>query len=254
MPFYVHPNRKRSTQRALHQHCLVEKNEKMRKISNILNGSWRKYIIVLSQFLILTFGRARSRSAMLKQVWHRSLLLAAFSFSQSLYAQDQYARHAPVSRRLQHIDTVATRFLVPINNEPQKASVGLVLINTLIEEAYTHLGKRYRSGGKGPTVFDCSGFTSYVFKKFNYLIGNSSREQYAKNKPIKRSEMQRGDLVFFTSPRSGRNVGHVGIVIDVNPANDTFTFIHASVGGGIRVSQSDEAYYRPRYIGVRRVF
>lgn len=202
----------------------------MKKISEFLKKDLRKYTQLLSLILI-------------------------FSFSQSLIAQDQYARHAPVARRLQHIDTVATHFLVPIGPTETQASVGgLAMINTLIEEAYTHLGKRYRSGGKGPTVFDCSGFTSYVFKKFNYLIGNSSREQYAKNKPIKRSEMKRGDLVFFTSPHSGKGVGHVGIIIDVNTKDDTFTFIHASIGGGIRVSQSTEAYYLHRYIGVRRVF
>ena len=171
----------------------------------------------------------------------------------SAYAQDQYARHAPASRRLQHIDTVATHFLIPINTE--QASVGgLALINNLIEEAYSHMGKRYRSGGKGPTVFDCSGFTGYVFKKFNYIIGASSREQYAKNKPIKREEMRRGDLVFFTSPRSGRNVGHVGIVIDVDPDTNTFTFIHASTNYGIRVNRSSDSGYSHRYVGVRRVF
>ena len=182
--------------------------------------------------------------------------MSIFNFQISIgsaYAQDQYARHAPVSRRLQHIDTVATHFLVPIGTE--QASVGgLALINTLIEEAYSHLGKRYRSGGKGPTVFDCSGFTGYVFKQFNYIIGASSRDQYAKNKPIKRSEMQRGDLVFFTSPRSGRNVGHVGIVIDVDPDTDTFTFIHASTNYGIRINRSTDSGYARRYVGVRRVF
>ena len=174
----------------------------------------------------------------------------------SLFAQDQYARHAPVGRRLQHIDTVATRFLIPLNGDmhPQQATVGLATINTLIEEAFSHIGKRYRSGGKGPTAFDCSGFTSYVFKKLNYVIGHSSRDQYARNKPIKRNEMQRGDLVFFTSPRSGKNVGHVGIVVDVEDEGKTFTFIHASTNEGIKVNRSTDGFYARRYVGVRRVF
>ena len=184
-----------------------------------------------------------------------SILNFQFSIG-AAYAQDQYARHAPVARRLTHVDTVATRFLLPINGEQsmQKASVGLATIAALIEEAYSHIGKRYRSGGKGPTVFDCSGFTGYVFKQFNYIIGASSRDQYARNKPIKREEMQRGDLVFFTSPRSGKNVGHVGIVVDVDDDGKTFTFIHASTNYGIRTNRSTDSGYARRYVGVRRVF
>jgi len=129
-----------------------------------------------------------------------------------------------------------------------------LMVENIIDEALSHLGTRYVYGSKGPNSFDCSGFTSYVYKHQNdTYIGASSREQYAINKPIKRSEMQAGDLVFFTSPRSGRNVGHVGIVLDFDPITDTFTFIHASTKKGVKISKSTEGYYQRRYVGVRRV-
>ena len=80
-----------------------------------------------------------------------------------------------------------------------------------------------------------------------------SRDQYAKNQPIEREEMRRGDLVFFSSPRSGRGVGHVGIIVDVDRINDTFTFIHASTSEGVTINKSTDGYYGRRYIGVRRV-
>ena len=74
-------------------------------------------------------------------------------------------------------------------------------INSIMDEAMSHIGARYRSGSKGPNAFDCSGFTSYVFRNSGGVeIGCSSRDQYAKNMPVSRSEMQRGNLVFFTSP------------------------------------------------------
>lgn len=127
-------------------------------------------------------------------------------------------------------------------------------INSLMDEAMSHIGARYRSGSKGPKAFDCSGFTSYVFKQLGSAdIGCSSRDQYARNIPVSRSEMQRGDLVFFTSPGSGHNVGHVGIVIDVNPDTKSFNFIHASSSGGVKVSSSNDGFYSRRFIGVRRV-
>ena len=129
-----------------------------------------------------------------------------------------------------------------------------VMTENLIDEALSHIGARYVYGSKGPNTFDCSGFTSYVYRQQNKInIGASSREQYATNIPIKRSEMQAGDLVFFTSPRSGRGVGHVGIVLSFDPVTDTFTFIHASTTKGVRISKSTEGYYQKRYIGVRRV-
>ena len=127
-------------------------------------------------------------------------------------------------------------------------------MDNIIDEAYSHLGTRYRSGSKGPYAFDCSGFTSYVYgQQTGINIGASSRDQYARNIPINRSEMQRGDLVFFTSPGSGRGVGHVGIVVDYDPLTGEFSFIHASSKDGVKVSSSTDGYYSRRYIGVRRV-
>ena len=127
-------------------------------------------------------------------------------------------------------------------------------INGLLDEAMSHIGARYRSGSKGPYAFDCSGFTSYVFRQLGAgNIGASSRDQYARNMPVSRSEMQRGDLVFFTSPRSGRNVGHVGLVVDVDPITNTFNFIHASTSDGVKISNSNDGFYARRFIGVRRV-
>ncbi len=127
------------------------------------------------------------------------------------------------------------------------------LSNDIMNQATSLIGTRYRSGSKGPYAFDCSGFTSYVFGQSDISIGNSSRDQFVRNIPIKRWEMQRGDLVFFTSPRSGRQVGHVGIVVDYDPINNSFTFIHASTNEGVTISSSTEGYYERRFIGARRV-
>ena len=123
----------------------------------------------------------------------------------------------------------------------------------ILNKATSLLGARYRSGSKGPYTFDCSGFTSYVYGQNNISIGCSSRDQYARNIPIRRDEMQPGDLVFFTSPHSGHNVAHVVLVIDYDPINDTFIFIHASSKNGVKISNSTDGNYMRRYIGVRRV-
>lgn len=138
------------------------------------------------------------------------------------------------------------------NNEDYDSDFQFSTIDDVLDEAFSHLGTRYRAGQAGPSAFDCSGFTSYVFKNMGIDLSRSSRGQYAQGEAVSKSNLQSGDLVFFTSPRSGRSIGHVGIVVDVDPVNGSFNFIHASTTG-VRVSNSNEAFYSRRYVGARRV-
>lgn len=139
-------------------------------------------------------------------------------------------------------------------NDGETFNYDEILIENLMDEALSHLGARYRFGSKGPYTFDCSGFTSYVYRQQGTgNIGASSRDQYARNVPISRKDLQPGDLVFFTSPRSGRGVGHVGIVVGVDPVTHNFEFIHASTKQGVKISKSTESAYARRYVGARRV-
>ena len=118
-----------------------------------------------------------------------------------------------------------------------------------------YIGVPYRSGRMNPKVgFDCSGFTTYVFKKENIQLTRSSRSQFTEGVEVSScTDLQKGDLVFFGGSRSSSSsIGHVGIVTDVNPSTGTFSFIHAS-RTGIRISSSDEPYYAKRYVGARRI-
>jgi cell wall-associated NlpC family hydrolase len=159
------------------------------------------------------------------------------------------------AQQQQHYDEIDNYdFLYAGASDDLNLDYDVATVNCLLDEAVRHIGARYRSGSKGPNAFDCSGFTSYVYRQMGYTdIGASSRDQYARNIPVSRSEMQRGDLVFFTSPNSGRSVGHVGIVVDVDPVTHTFNFIHASSSSGVKISNSNDGFYARRFIGVRRV-
>lgn len=125
------------------------------------------------------------------------------------------------------------------------------LINDMLAEANKHLGKPYRHGMKGPNAFDCSGFTSYVYKQFGFSISPGSRIQYTQGSAVDRKHLRKGDLVFFTSRSSGNNVGHVGMVVEANNETGEFKFIHASIRG-VRISEC-EGYYQQRYVGARRI-
>lgn len=125
---------------------------------------------------------------------------------------------------------------------------------SVVQTALQYLGASYRSGMSGPYAFDCSGFTSYVYHKQNVSILRSSRSQYTQGTPIARiADLKKGDLVFFGGRGSTRSVGHVGIVTDVDPSGNNFSFVHAASSGGVKISDSNEAYYSRRYIGARRI-
>lgn len=125
----------------------------------------------------------------------------------------------------------------------------------IVKVAMKYIGVPYRSGRMNPKVgFDCSGFTTYVFKKENIQLTRSSRSQFTEGVEVGScTDLQKGDLVVFGGSRSSStSIGHVGIVTDVNPSTGTFSFIHAS-RTGIRISSSDEPYYAKRYVGARRI-
>lgn len=125
-------------------------------------------------------------------------------------------------------------------------------MDNLMDEAFSLIGTRYRAGASGPGGFDCSGFTSYLYRQMGVELNRSSRGQYTQGESVSQNNLQTGDLVFFTSPRSGRSIGHVGIVVDYDPLSGSFSFIHAA-RDGVKVSKSNEPFYSRRYVGARRI-
>ena len=91
--------------------------------------------------------------------------------------------------------------------QTSRGQIGNGSIGAVITEANKHLGKDYVYGAKGPNNFDCSGFTSYVYRLATGIeIGGSTYSQINAGREVSYSELQPGDLVF---PHSG----HVGIYV-----------------------------------------
>lgn len=128
------------------------------------------------------------------------------------------------------------------------------LSDSIIFEATKHMGKPYRSGNKGPNAFDCSGFTSYVYKQLGFNLGSNSRDQYQQGIKVSKDHIHKGDLVFFTGRDAHAGVGHVGIVFDVAPDNKSFRFIHSSSSKGVSIARyPDGGYYSKRFRGAKRM-
>jgi cell wall-associated NlpC family hydrolase len=82
-----------------------------------------------------------------------------------------------------------------------------------VTEAAKHYQAPYKYGASGPTRFDCSGFTMYVFGKLGRSLPHSSGSQYNSVHHISRAQLTPGDLVFTL--RSG-TIKHVGIYAGSN--------------------------------------
>lgn len=137
----------------------------------------------------------------------------------------------------------------------EEAASDSPLAMAMVDYASKFIGTRYRSGASGPSAFDCSGFTSYVYKNFGITLSRSSRTQYLEGEKVSINNVKPGDLLFFSSRGSGRGrVGHVAMVVSVDNEAGTCRFIHASTKRGV-VYQNfpDGGYYQRNFIGARRI-
>lgn len=116
---------------------------------------------------------------------------------------------------------------------------------SIIKTAENFIGIPYRWGGSSSKGFDCSGLTMTVYRLNGLNLPRSSRQQWKAGKPVLRSQLSKGDLVFFAT--SGwKKVSHVGIYKGNNK------FIHASGSGKkIRTDSLSGKYYNRRYVGAR---
>lgn len=200
---------------------------------------------LLNTFLSTLLLASAAFGANAQTVKHSSSRRAHNAAHQELLAGSKSRIDKTVISDIVSEDVIAREHIADLSYESSK------LIDDLLEEGRSHIGKRYVHGAKGPNAFDCSGFTSYVYKQFGYNISPGSRIQYTQGTPVARNELRKGDLVFFTSPRSGKEVGHVGIVVSADNETGNFKFIHASIRG-VKISDF-EGYYVPRYVGAKRI-
>lgn len=162
----------------------------------------------------------------------------------------------------------------------------------LLSYAVEELGKPYVYGANGPSTFDCSGFTSYVFKKSGISIPRTSYLQAEKGESVDKNKLKSGDLVFFDTRSLSKLETGVDDPIDgavvvqesietvvshdledtnfdkekkkrviIKPSKVTHVgiyigdgkFIHASSGQKkVVINELDSKYYSERYYGAKR--
>lgn len=120
-------------------------------------------------------------------------------------------------------------------------------IEKVLDVAYKQIGKPYVWGASGPSSFDCSGFTSYVYKNsVNVTLPRVSREQANIGSHVSKAQLQPGDLVFFNS--DGSVINHVGMYVGDSK------FIHSPQPGDVvKLDNLNSTYYTRTFVTARRV-
>ncbi|WP_125573128.1 C40 family peptidase [Levilactobacillus huananensis] len=96
--------------------------------------------------------------------------------------------------------------------QPVSASAKTISYSKLHKVAKKQLGKPYGWGSVGPSRFDCSGFTKYVYKKGgSKSIPRTAQAQYNHYKHVSYKHIKKGDLVFFGG--SKHSISHVGLYV-----------------------------------------
>ena len=131
--------------------------------------------------------------------------------------------------------------------ESRNAEDAVALRSQVRTEALKYQGVPYVWGGTTPKGFDCSGFTSYVYKMVGNPISRSCYYQLGCGVIVPREELQCGDLIFFENTgEDGGFASHVGIYIGNGQ------LIHAG-SKGITVVYLSSAYFDYHYMCARRV-
>ncbi len=120
-------------------------------------------------------------------------------------------------------------------------------VKKLVDAAKSKIGSKYVYATAGPNTFDCSGFTSWLYKsQLGINITRSSRDQPRAGQKVERSKLQAGDLVFFNT--TGKGISHVGLYIGNGE------MVHASsYKRGVRIDSINSSYYNPRYVTATRI-
>lgn len=111
--------------------------------------------------------------------------------------EEKQAKLAAEKRQAARASRSTTR--IALSTAPQTAS-GIVGI------AQSMFGVPYVYGGSSPSGFDCSGFTSWVYRQAGITIPRTASQQQAAARRV--ASPQPGDLVFFGYPAY-----HVGIYV-----------------------------------------
>lgn len=116
----------------------------------------------------------------------------------------------------------------------------------IVNAASRCIGIRYVYGGTTTAGFDCSGLVQYACRQAGVSVNRTSGSQYSNGVAVSKSDLQPGDLVFFSK---GSSISHVGIY-----AGNGQVIHSPRPGKSVCYTSLASMCSYSRYVGARRVY
>jgi cell wall-associated NlpC family hydrolase len=195
-----------------------------------------------------------TKVAKLKKVQHKIKIVKASKKDRRANrilrkALRKHARPLASNRLKRHIvDDII--FTEAFKRKPIASASNTIKAKKITSLAKKELGKKYVWGATGiQNTFDCSGLTTYVYKKNGISLPRRAIAQSRVGERISRQDLKKGDLVFFDTSKNHKGfVNHVGIYIGDGK------FIHASSAKKkVVITSLSKPFYAKRFKGGRRL-
>ena len=135
--------------------------------------------------------------------------------------------------------------------ETRKEEPVNAMAEAIISTAMGFSGTRYKYGGTTEKGMDCSGLVYISLRENDILFPRVSHQMAEEGQRIRVEDVQKGDLLYFKTSKSGKRINHVGLVVDVE--GDDIKFIHATTSRGVLVSSLREGYWNYAFVKAMRI-
>ncbi|NDV44256.1 C40 family peptidase [Flagellimonas sediminis] len=143
----------------------------------------------------------------------------------------------------------STEDTIPLKSE--KEEIVNEKAEAIISTAMSYSGTRYKYGGTTNKGMDCSGLVYVSLKENDIMFPRSSYQMSMEGQKIEVGEVQKGDLLYFQTSKTGKRINHVGLVVEVD--GDDIKFIHATTSRGVLVSSLREGYWKYAFVKAMRI-
>jgi hypothetical protein len=169
----------------------------------------------------------------------------AIEFSQMMAVKNGWSRYGDVD----YVDHVLRYYQGGTNTVTVLTASGdqSFDVNQVHDIMKQFLGLPYVWGGRKPSAggFDCSGLLEYAFAQIGKDLYGTAATQFDKTVSVKESDIQPGDLIFFSTYKPGPS--HVGMYVGNGQ------FINANGSGGVSYSSVEQWKKLYPFLGFRRV-
>lgn len=121
----------------------------------------------------------------------------------------------------------------------------------IVSNALKYKGVKYKFGGATRKGMDCSGVIYTAFGKENLQLPRTSKNMAKRGRKISLSKAQKGDLLFFKTSKSKKEINHVGLIISSQKGQ--IRFIHSTSSKGVIVSSLSQKYWKKAFVKARKV-